>query len=334
VRGFFQRLGFVTCLAVVLSGSSQPAQVAARPLAAVVRPPVAAVSSPAAASIALTARSAAGPVFARDFPDPSVIRAGGRYYAFSTHTSWETPDHVFPILVSSDLAHWTYGADVFSAPPRWGRGDWWAPAVISRGGNYYLYYSGQSYSGMQCLAVATASKPAGPYTDHGPIACQDGTKARGYIDAWPLLADGTAYLYFSVDGPDHHSISVLPLSLDMLRVAGPRVELLRISQAWERVGSGTVEGPSVFAWGSRFVMLYSGGDWRGRYGMGYAIAGSPLGPFVKSTTPLLQTGASLSGPGGGSFFTDSRGRPWLAYHAWLGAGRVLYASPLAISSEA
>lgn len=269
--------------------------------------------------------------FDRDFPDPTVITAGRMYYAFATHTPWEVPGHVFPILESRDLKSWSYAADVFSAPPAWGRGDWWAPAVVARGGTYFLYYSGMSPSGLHCLAVASAMMPAGPYTDHGPIACQDGTAAMGYIDAWPLIAEGHAYLYFSVDGPTHHSVSVLPLRDDMLGVAGPRVELFGVSRPWEAAGTATVEGPSVFAWGSRYVLLYSGGSWRGdTYAMGYAIGTSPLGPFVKGEAPFLRSGGSLVGPGGGSFFRDLAGRPWLAYHAWSGDGRVLNLTPLTI----
>ncbi|HET7465435.1 MAG TPA: family 43 glycosylhydrolase [Candidatus Dormibacteraeota bacterium] len=320
MRGSLRTLGFLLCLPFVLSGQSPSPQAELHSTAFVV-----------ASRITLAVKGPAGPVFDRDFPDPTVMRVGKTYYAFATQTPWESPGHVFPILVSTDLARWTYTADVFAAAPAWGLGDWWAPAPIARNGTYYVYYSGRSRSRMHCLAVATASRPAGPYTDHGPIACNDGAQARGYIDAWPLLAAGNAYLYFSVDGPDHHSISVLPMTSDMLGVAGPRAELLGVTEAWESGRNGTVEGPSVFAWGSRFVLLYSGGDWRGRYGMGYAVATSPLGPFVKSTTPLLQTGGPLSGPGGGSFFTDSNGRPWLAYHGWLGAGRVLYVSPLSIA---
>ena len=88
----------------------------------------------------------------------------------------------------------------------------------------------------------------------------------------------------------------------------------------------------MFAWGSGYVMLYSGGDWRGQYGMGYAVATSPTGPFVKSSSDaLLRNGGSLTGPGGGSFFSDSSGRPWLAYHGWLHGYRELYLSPLSIA---
>lgn len=320
---FFIYLSVLACLVPLVIGAvTKPAQ----------KPVAVHVASSITVPTSITAPDAgAPPAFARDFPDPSVITVGKTYYAFSTHTAWQRAGHVFPILESSDLASWRYASDVFSAAPTWGRGDWWAPAVVSRGGTYFLYYSGLNFSNVHCLAVASSTTAAGPYTDHGPIACQDGTQAVGYIDASPLVAGGRAYLYFSVDGPQHHSISVVPLSADMLSVAGPRTELFGVTQDWEAEAFPTVEGPSVFAWGSKYVMLYSGGAWRGRYGMGYAIASSPTGPFVKSTTPLLRTGGGLTGPGGGSFFRDSAGRPWLAYHGWADGGRQLYLSRLAIS---
>src|SRR5207237_8409780 len=91
-------------------------------------------------SIALTA-AGKGPAFARDFPDPFVLTAGGRYYAFATQTPWEKPGRVFPILVSGDLATWSYVADVFAAAPAWGRGDWCAPSVVPRGDDDSLYYT-------------------------------------------------------------------------------------------------------------------------------------------------------------------------------------------------
>jgi beta-xylosidase len=318
VRGFWVQAGVLGCVALVLSGWSPAVAKARGPRPDVVN------------SVALKS-APQSPAFRHDFPDPSVITAGGRYYAFGTETAWETGGHVFPILVSQDLTGWTYAADVFAAAPAWGRGDWWAPAVLARGGEYFLYYSGLARAGMHCIAVATAAAPLGPYTDHGPVACQDGTRAIGYIDAWPLVAHGRAFLYFSVDGPDHHSISVLPLTDDMLHAAGPRTELIGVTQPWEKLGHGTVEGPSVFAWGSRYVLLYSGGDWRRQYGMGFAVATSPAGPFVKSDLPLLRTGGARSGAGGGSFFLDTDGAPWLAFHGWVGAGRELYVSPLTIS---
>src|SRR3954452_12670966 len=123
MRGFVSQLVVLACLALVLSGAS-PRFVSAERL-------------DTGGAFALSARAVRAPAFERDFPDPSVISAGGRYYAFATQTSWEPRGHVIPILVSGDLAHWSYAADVFATPPAWGRGDWWAPAVVARGHTYF-----------------------------------------------------------------------------------------------------------------------------------------------------------------------------------------------------
>ena len=71
-----------------------------------------------------------------------------------------------------------------------------------------------------------------------------------------------------------------------------------------------------------YYLFYSGNDWRGRYGMGYAVARSPQGPFVKSlSNPILQGSPRLDGPGGGAVFEDEAGGIHLAYHAWGTVGR-------------
>src|SRR5438105_3405557 len=104
-----------------------------------------------------------GPVFAADFPDPTVLRVGATYYGYGTATAWQQPGRLFPILESKDLVHWSYVADAFSAPPAWSIGSWWAPSVLHRGGAFYLYYGATARSGIHCLAVALAFSPTGPF---------------------------------------------------------------------------------------------------------------------------------------------------------------------------
>ena len=46
--------------------------------------------------------------------------------------------------------------------------------------------------------------------------------------------------------------------------------------------------------------------------------GAPTGPCTKPLgQPLVASEAILSGPGGPSLFTDTQGRVWMAFHAWL-----------------
>jgi beta-xylosidase len=274
---------------------------------------------PAAASV----HTYRNPVFNRDFPDPMVLKVGRDYYAYGTSTDWEPMGHFFPVLHSIDLVHWRYVADALTSIPKpvWSYDDWWAPSVVASHGTYYLYYTGMSIQeDRHCIGVATASRPTGPFHHRTVIFCGDAT-ASGAIDPSVLVdSTGHGYLYFAVDGP-HHSISGLPLTRDLLHAAGPRVELLVVSQPWERASanSATVEGPWPMQRGTRYYLFYSGNDWNHDYKMGYATAGTPLGPFVKSPrNPILHGNAHVVGPGGGSVVVGPHGGDWLVYHAWTG----------------
>jgi beta-xylosidase len=260
------------------------------------------------------------PVFTRDFPDPMVLEVGRDYYAYGTTTAWEPLDREFPILHLRDLVHWRYVGDAMTTTPAWSTGDWWAPDVIARNGIYYLYYVGKSLEGGQhCIAVATATKPTGPFVNRAVIGCGD-ARGQGYIDPAPLIdTDGRAYLYVSVDNP-YHSISVIPLGRDLLHAAGPRKQLFSVSQPWEHGPYfTTVEGPFVVKQRDLYYCFYSGNDWQHDYAMGYAMATSPLGPFKKYVhNPILHGNKNVTGPGGGSVVRAPHGGWWLIYHAWSG----------------
>jgi len=263
------------------------------------------------------------PVFSQDYPDPMVMKVGHDYYAYGTTSlDWVPLAHLFPILHSTDLVQWRYVADAFTTLPRplWSYDDWWAPSVLAAHGRYYLYYGGKDLqTGRHCLAVATAPRPTGPFTHRAVLSCGDTTSA-GYIDPAPFLdSDGQAYLYFSVDTPVH-TISALRLRPDLLHATGPRVELLGVSQPWERGPVyTTVEGPWLVKHGRLYYLFYSGNDILRAYGMGYATALSPLGPFRKSAhNPILRGTATVVGPGGGSVVPGPHGGLWLVYHAWTG----------------
>ena len=263
------------------------------------------------------------PVFARDFPDPNVLKVGADYYAYATTTGWEPTGHHFPILHSRDLAHWNYVADAFASAPAWGVGDWWAPDVIAYKGVYYMYYVGKNQAGTHCVAVATAARPVGPFTPRRVIGCGD-AKGIGYIDPAPLVAaDGKAYLYVSVDNPfdsPYPDISVLPLAGDLMRQSKPRKALFSVSQAWEHSNVGTtVEGPFMVKHGATYDLFYSGNSWQHDYAMGYATSSSPMGPFTKCRcNPILHEVKGVTGPGGGSVIRGPHGGWWLAYHGWTG----------------
>ncbi len=257
------------------------------------------------------------PVFAKDFPDPMVLRVTrNQYYAYGTSTPWELG--YFPILHSRDLVHWKYVGDIFKIPPKWTTGDLWAPDVIKRGRTYYAYYVGLKTS-THCVAVATAPRPTGPFKQRRVLGCGD-AGGQGYIDPSVFIdANGKAYLYVSVDSPQH-DISVFHLTSDLMHVSGPRIPLFGITQTWEHGQNfSTVEGPYLIRHNKQYYLFYSGNDWNGSYAMGYAIGASPTGPFTKCTcNPVLNGDSKVHGPGGGSVVTGPDGKLWMVYHGWPG----------------
>jgi GH43 family beta-xylosidase len=118
---------------------------------------------------------------------------------------------------------------------------------------------------------------------------------------------------------------------DMTRLEGRPRTLLHPSDDWQlfrraremygRVADWhTLEGPFVVARDGRYFLLYSGGAWEEpTYGVSYAVADAPLGPFHEPVhgPAILQTvpGVVL-GPGHNSVVRGPDGADWIVYHAW------------------
>jgi beta-xylosidase len=258
------------------------------------------------------------PVWGGVFADPMVLRNGRHdYYAYSTTNSRRD---IYPILHSRDLMHWRKVGNAFRRPPRWSYTSWWAPSVLRRNGTYYLFYVGQARRPRKlCVAVATASRPKGPFRHRARIACAG---YGGSIDPAPLVDRGRVYLYFARTGalcrwkPGRCSIQVVRLRRDLLGSATRARRVLDISLPWESSDDyAAIENPWVVRSQGLYYLLYSGNDWNADYAMGYAVSRSPTGPFSKpQKEPLLAGREGLTGPGGGSVVKGPRGRLWLLYH--------------------
>lgn len=286
-----------------------------------------------------------------EFPDPTVIRVGSTYYAYAAGDR-------FQVMRSTDLVHWDWLGPALARRPEWAvsTGDWhpWAPSVLpteeacpgaSRPGCFILFYVGLSgrlgTATTNCTAVATSPTPEGPFTDRGPLERTDEQRDGGWpvgcgdsagygnIDPQPFVdADGRAWLYVSTDWRCTDAcrllpeISVIPLAADRLRAAGGRRPLLAgQAQTWEQAPWTTVvENPYVVKRGATYHLLYSGGNWQGRYAMGHATSSSPTGPFTRSSqSPWASSTDSVLSMGGGMPIRDGAGDEWLVYHGRAGS---------------
>lgn len=300
-----------------------------------------------------SAQPAFVPVFEVNFPDPFVLLHDGRFIAYSTN---DGPN--VPMATSTDLVHWAFVGDAAGkqrdALPRLGSwaktGFTWAPEVLELGGKYLLYYTASDpHKDAQCIGVAVASDPLGPFVDElsEPIVCQ--VDLGGSIDADAFHdADGKLYLYLKNDGNrvgKHSSIWVQSLAPDGLSVTGAAVELIRNDQLWEQ---RLVEAPTMIRSPIGYELFFSAAyfGWnddqaRSPYGMGYASCTGPMGPCTKSPdNPILHSfndreSGCLSGPGHQSIFAVGK-RSFISFHAWeatrgcrkAGDKRFLYVAPL------
>lgn len=296
------------------------------------------------------------PVLEDNFPDAFVLQHKGEFIAYSTNEGANVP-----VAVSRDLVRWTILADAANPKKRhdampalgaWAKeGFTWAPEVFEIGGKWHLYYTASSRKlDAQCVGLAIADHPKGPFRDPSaePLVCQ--TKLGGTIDANLLKdADGKLYLYYKNDGNRVKQRTALwgqRLSEDGRTVVGEPVQLLTDREPWtERV----IEAPTMVRSPAGYTLFYSGGffGWNpdegglSPYAMGYATCAGPLGPCTPAAdNPILHSfkdrqAGCISGPGHQSVF-EAQGRTFISFHAWAATSscrkaddeRYLYIAPL------
>jgi len=276
-----------------------------------------------AAPAALAQRRAeyTNPVAAGDYPDPSVIRVGRDYWATTTTSEWGPH---FTLLHSRDLVNWRQVGVVFRRPPSWAVGSFWASEIAEDRGRFYIYYSARKPNGGPlCVAVATAARPQGPYTDRGPLVCQK----VGSIDGFHVRDEqGRRYLLWKEDGNSVSAptpIWAQPLSEDGTRLVGEPRQLIRNDQAWEKHPTlpygDLVEGPAVVRRNGWFYMFYSGNFCCARecnYMIGVARSRKLLGPWEKApANPIVAGNDRWKCPGHGTVVQTPDGRDYYMYHA-------------------
>jgi len=284
------------------------------------------------------------PVWPGYMADPYVLRWQGEYFAYGTGD--RVGDRHFPLLRSSDLCQWELVGGALETPEGFSPdGHYWAPAVAERDGTFYLYYSTGSATDdtVHRLRVAVADHPAGPFRDTGTVLLPN----EGFtIDADPFRdpRDGQWYLYFAKDYLDGErpgtGLAVVALGEDMVSVVGEPQTVLRATADWQiyerdRTLYGkfwnawhTLEGASVIAHEGRYYCFYSGGAWHTPgYGVSYAVADHPLGPWIEATDSEGNTGPlilhnrpdiqTLQGPGHNSIVLGPNDDTlFIVYHAW------------------
>lgn len=276
------------------------------------------------------------PVWSGYLADPFVLRAGEEYFAYGTGSDVgngrQRDGRVFPVLHSSDLVNWTPLGGALEPLSASSAHAYWAPEVVECDGRFFMYYAADMR-----LRVATALHPAGPFRDAGRDLFPEEPFS---IDASPFRdpRDGRWYLYFAkdyFDGRVGTGTAVVPLADDMMTPLEAPRPVIRATADWQIFERDrqwydrrweawhTVEGPFVIEREGRYYCLYSGGRWEtAEYGVSYAVADHPLGPWCDEWShagPVVLRGIEgrVLGPGHNSVVLAPDNVTLLCvYHAW------------------
>jgi beta-xylosidase len=261
------------------------------------------------------------PVVRDDFPDPDVLEVDGVYYAYATEGNLSN----VRVARSEDLLEWEDLPDALPDLPSWViPGKTWAPEVTAIApGQFAMYFTATNFRPtFQCIGVATATSPEGPFAvvGAGMLVCPP--EEGGAIDASTFLdGDGTRYLLWKNDGNCcglDTWLQIAPLTPDGLALAAAPTRLVRQDQEWE---GNLVEAPTLVERDGVYTLLYSANDYGGpSYAIGYATAPSVLGPYTKAEDPLLTTrdAPEYVGPGGQDVVVGPDGEDVLVFHSWYG----------------
>lgn len=241
-----------------------------------------------------------------DFADPSIVKAGNRYYAVGTSSEWAPH---FPIYISKDLQNWKQTGFVFDKAPEWTSGSFWAPEYYYQNNTYYIYYTARRKSdNISCIGVATSKYPDRGFQDQGVVV----SFGKEAIDAFVYNDNGQLYITFKAYGLDKRPIEILgsKLSADGLRMEGEVFSLLKDDK---RLG---MEGQSILKKGNYYYLFYSAGACCGRgcnYNVRVARAENFKGPYEDyAQNPILDANEAWKCPGHGTFVDDNM----YIYHAY------------------
>lgn len=229
------------------------------------------------------------PILAGYYPDPSITRAGNKFYLVNSTFAYFPG---IPVFESSDLVHWQQLGHAIDRPTQLkydglgvSRGVF-APTIEYHDGLFYIFNTHVDGGGN---FVITARDPKGPWSD--PVWLPDlvdGIDPSMFVDD-----DGRAYVMNN--GPPegeplyegHRAIWIQEFDRERLVTKGPRKVLvnggidLRQKPIW-------IEGPHIYKRDGWYYLNCAEGGTGPQHSQVILRSRSPWGPFAPSTTnPIL-----------------------------------------------
>lgn len=240
------------------------------------------------------------PIFAGDYPDPSILRDDDIYYIVNSSFEYYPG---LTIWKSSDLINWTPVVNTLYKYV----GSVWAPDLVKHKNKYYIYFPANNTN-----YVIWADSINGKWSE--PVDLKFGHIDPGHFTD----AQGKRYLYFSSGG-------YVPLTDDGLAVNGEYKHVYGgwpIPREWS-IECFCLEGPKIAKRGEYYYLTVAEGGTAGPATSHMIISArskSPLGPWENSPyNPVLRTLSSEErwwSQGHGTLFDDANGDWWMLFHAY------------------
>lgn len=256
------------------------------------------------------------------FADPTVYVENGKYYLTGTGGSGNAASAGFAVLESTDLENWTVPAGVqgethmiLSKGGRaFGTHGFWAPQLFKENGTYYL-----TYTANEQTVLTQSNMLLGPYTQ-AEIKPIDGTEKN--IDSYIFKDDDGKHYLYHVRFDNGNYLWVAEFDLEK---GGIKPETLTKcfdqTEPWEATpayeSAPIMEGPTVIKLKDKYYLFYSANHFMNiDYAVGYAVADSPYGPWIKQRdSPIIhRTIVGEHGSGHGDLFEGLDGHLYYVYH--------------------
>jgi arabinan endo-1,5-alpha-L-arabinosidase len=294
--------------------------------------------------------------------DPIIISGtDGYFYAYATSDPLHDGDrsggnlnfHKIPMARSTDLIHWTYIGDAFTANPAYadpGAG-LWAPDVRFFDGQYYMFYAvtdvNDATSGEpgciydRAIGVATAPAPDGPWTHSAqpvvyPRRGGGGCNFYDTIDpAFLEVSPTLRYIYYGSYYGGIWARQLLTNSIETVQAGEVQVAI-----------ANRYEGAYVLPRNGFYYLFASATDCCRGPLTGYSVfagrSANPTGPFLDEYgfsmdedvsgaragghLVISMNGNRWVGPGHNAVITDTAGQDWFVYHA-IDRGNPYFSDP-------
>lgn len=243
----------------------------------------------------LLAGSYRNPILGGFYPDPSIARAGDKFYLVNSTFAYFPG---IPVFESTDLVHWNHIGNVIDRPSQLNFGGVgvsrgvFAPAIEFHAGTFYVLNTAVDSGGN---FVSTAKNPAGPWSD--PVWLPE---LAGGIDP-SLFVDTDGKAYVINNGPPqgrplydgHRAIWIQEFDVAAQKMTGPRKVLVNggVDLSKQPIW---IEGPHLYKRAGWYYLMCAEGGTGPDHSQVILRGRSPWGPFVPYEGNPILTQRDLS----------------------------------------